>query len=223
MDDNKKNRKSSRNFSLEKKEDRRSHFNLEKEDSISIPQKSQVSNQDKTNPLSKPVFEGKTTVTSASKREGSDSTKGTEKRSKWWLWLLLLLAIVMVLIIIFRKGTDKDIESNDNEPIAVMTDSPENIDDSITTLEPVTEEEKTDIHQEDLNPVATTNATQQSSPASPDNPYANSQVDGTVEDIAKEVIRGEYGVGMDRKTALGDRYTEVQNRVNEIYREKGLL
>lgn len=38
----------------------------------------------------------------------------------------------------------------------------------------------------------------------------------SVDELADEVIRGVYGNGDDRKVALGDRYNEVQARVNEI-------
>lgn len=38
----------------------------------------------------------------------------------------------------------------------------------------------------------------------------------TTEELAQEVIAGKYGNGEDRKNALGDRYAEVQARVNEI-------
>lgn len=38
----------------------------------------------------------------------------------------------------------------------------------------------------------------------------------TTEELAREVIEGKYGNGEDRKNALGDRYAEVQERVNEI-------
>ena len=38
----------------------------------------------------------------------------------------------------------------------------------------------------------------------------------TTEELAREVIEGKYGNGEDRKNALGDRYAEVQVRVNEI-------
>lgn len=38
----------------------------------------------------------------------------------------------------------------------------------------------------------------------------------TTEELAQEVIAGKYGNGVDRKNALGDRYAEVQARVNEI-------
>ena len=38
----------------------------------------------------------------------------------------------------------------------------------------------------------------------------------TTEELAREVIEGKYGNGDYRKNALGDRYAEVQARVNEI-------
>lgn len=37
-----------------------------------------------------------------------------------------------------------------------------------------------------------------------------------VDDLARRVIAGEFGNGTARKAALGDRYAEVQARVNEI-------
>lgn len=52
---------------------------------------------------------------------------------------------------------------------------------------------------------------------------STSPISGDVEQDARRVIRGEFGVGRVRKDALGTHYEEVQTRVNEIYREKGLL
>lgn len=37
-----------------------------------------------------------------------------------------------------------------------------------------------------------------------------------VENLAKEVIRGQYGNGQIRKDLLGENYAEVQKRVNEL-------
>ena len=37
----------------------------------------------------------------------------------------------------------------------------------------------------------------------------------SVDELAQEVMDGKYGVGQERKNALGDRYDEVQKRVNE--------
>lgn len=41
---------------------------------------------------------------------------------------------------------------------------------------------------------------------------------GTIEEKAKQVIRGDFGNGIERKKALGDEYKEIQKRVNELYR-----
>lgn len=38
----------------------------------------------------------------------------------------------------------------------------------------------------------------------------------TIEELAREVIDGKYGDGEERKKALGDKYSEVQKKVNEI-------
>ena len=41
---------------------------------------------------------------------------------------------------------------------------------------------------------------------------------GCVDEIALDVIRGIYGNGQERKQKLGDRYVEIQGKVNEMYR-----
>ncbi len=41
---------------------------------------------------------------------------------------------------------------------------------------------------------------------------------GSVEDKALQVIRGVYGNGSERKQKLGSRYSEIQSKVNDMYR-----
>lgn len=43
----------------------------------------------------------------------------------------------------------------------------------------------------------------------------------STEELAKDVAAGKLGSGEDRKALLGDRYEEVQKRVNEIARKAG--
>jgi hypothetical protein len=50
---------------------------------------------------------------------------------------------------------------------------------------------------------------------------SSTSITGDVEKLAKEVIRGNYGVGLERKQLLGNRYKEIQNRVNQIYIKNG--
>lgn len=42
-----------------------------------------------------------------------------------------------------------------------------------------------------------------------------------IDTIARDVIRGMFGNGADRKMALGDAYQKIQDRVNEIIRSSG--
>lgn len=42
----------------------------------------------------------------------------------------------------------------------------------------------------------------------------------SIDELALEVINGKYGNGSERVKALGDKYKEVQNRVNEILTSK---
>ena len=48
-------------------------------------------------------------------------------------------------------------------------------------------------------------------------PDSKPKPDKTIDDLAHEVILGEYGTGEERKKLLGKRYKEVQQRVNELY------
>lgn len=44
-------------------------------------------------------------------------------------------------------------------------------------------------------------------------------VNDSLEQKAIAVIRGTYGNGLERKQKLGDKYTVIQNKVNEMYRD----
>ena len=50
--------------------------------------------------------------------------------------------------------------------------------------------------------------------------YTSGTLTGDVEEDAKAVIRGEFGNGADRGAALGNRYNEIQSKVNEIIYNK---
>ena len=71
-------------------------------------------------------------------------------------------------------------------------------------------------------PISATAPTQQPKPEKTSQVSKLSNASGTIEEEAKNVIRGDYGCGLDRKKALGDRYKEIQRKVNEMYR-KGLV
>lgn len=47
----------------------------------------------------------------------------------------------------------------------------------------------------------------------------STSISNDVEAEAMKVIRGEYGIGQERKDKLGAKYQPIQNRVNELKRE----
>lgn len=48
---------------------------------------------------------------------------------------------------------------------------------------------------------------------------ASATINGDVEENARRVIRGDFGNGQIRKDKLGTSYSEIQRRVNEMYRQ----
>lgn len=46
----------------------------------------------------------------------------------------------------------------------------------------------------------------------------SASVSGDVEENARRVIRGDFGNGQERKDKLGSSYSEIQGKVNEMYR-----
>lgn len=50
-------------------------------------------------------------------------------------------------------------------------------------------------------------------------PKVPATINGDVEENARRVIRGDFGNGQTRKDKLGASYSEIQGRVNEMYRQ----
>ncbi len=63
----------------------------------------------------------------------------------------------------------------------------------------------------------------QSKPASTETtkPFSatSAPVSGDIEENARRVIRGDFGNGQERKDKLGSSYSEIQGKVNEMYRQ----
>ena len=48
---------------------------------------------------------------------------------------------------------------------------------------------------------------------------SSAPISGDVEENARRVIRGDFGNGQERKDKLGSSYSEIQGKVNEMYRQ----
>lgn len=149
-----------------------------------------------------------------------------EAKSKTWLWILLGLIVLGVIgYMLFSKSGDKAAETSEQEIEAVAEpDVPTD-----TTIVEDTEAEE--IVSENNNDVANNPETQRSNavetPATVDNtsnvsPSTSANVPSVSNDVeaeAMKVIRGDYGIGQERKDKLGSKYQTIQSRANELKRE----
>lgn len=83
---------------------------------------------------------------------------------------------------------------------------------------------KVDKKKADKPSTSETSAPQKTKPAQAPQPststaMASATVSGDVEENAHRVIRGDFGNGQIRKNRLGSSYSEIQGRVNEMYRQ----
>lgn len=83
---------------------------------------------------------------------------------------------------------------------------------------------KVDKKKADKPSTSETSAPQQTKPAHAHQPSTSTavvptMVNGDVEENARRVIRGDFGNGQTRKDKLGTSYSEIQRRVNEMYRQ----
>lgn len=62
----------------------------------------------------------------------------------------------------------------------------------------------------------TTNAGPAESSSFAEKTSSDSVTNADIEELARDVIRGKYGNGQDRRKALGELYEMVQSRVNEL-------
>ncbi len=147
-------------------------------------------------------------------------------KSKNWLWILLGVIVFGVIgYIFFSKSGDKAAETSDQEAEVVVAPS----EPTDTTIVEGTEGEE--IAPENDNEVANNLETQSSdaveTPATVDNtsngtPSTSVNVPNVSNDVeaeAMKVIRGDYGIGQERKDKLGSKYQTIQSRVNELKRE----
>lgn len=152
-----------------------------------------------------------------------------EKKSNsyTWLWILLLAIVIGVIAYLLIPGSDKkDSEAVSDESTEVVEEVETNLPDSVagvatgTVDTPETSEVIPDAGESSSEKVIpeTSEATRQNI-ANPAPQSQSAGVSGDIEAEAMKVIRGDYGIGQERKEKLGDKYHSIQSRVNELKRE----
>lgn len=149
-------------------------------------------------------------------------------KSKTWLWILLGVIILGIIAYLLFFGTGKKNSSSVNEDgTEVVEEVATNETDTVAAapaeeaVGPETTElapETSEAPSQEAAPNATVSSQQKNTATS----ASTTQTVGVSSDIeaeAMKVIRGDYGIGQERKDRLGDKYQPIQNRVNELKRE----
>lgn len=191
MDDNKKQRKSTRSFNMEKHVER--HFEIEKEE-VSV--------------ADTPIEKSDSVIASSSIGEDTSTSNNRGK----------LIAVIVVVLAILAFVTYRSCGSgqeNESEPTnTIVSDSTEKEKtDTASNVKkataPETEQEQNNVG-ENTGDVSDAPTKQTSASVSTSN--------SSVEEKAMQVWDGVYGNGTERKSKLGSDYKAVQKRVNEMYR-----
>ena len=182
--------------------------------------------------------------------ESQNSNLKKQENGKKWGLLIVLVAVVVIAFLLFKPGkTDNDSfvvsqtvaetvanntsetfaqvaeqgtsEAKANEDVVGTMGNPDNSENMTTenndSRSNTDSEVKVSQNQEQSN--ATTSVKKASSVAQIKN---MSVPEGTLEEKAKLVIRGDFGNGEERKIKLGSEYSAIQGKVNEMY-AKGLV
>ena len=196
MVDNKKQRKSTRSFNMEKHVER--HFEIEKEE---VP----VADT----PIEKPesLIDGST----------EENTCTSNNRRK----LITVIVVVLAILAFVAYRSYSSGQEKESEPTkTIVSDSTEKEKTDTTsnvkkTTAPETEQEQNNVGENtgDVS-AAPTNSDEPTKQTSASVSTSNS----SVEEKAMQVWDGVYGNGTERKSKLGSDYKAVQKRVNEMYR-----
>ncbi len=196
MVDNKKQRKSTRSFNMEKHVER--HFEIEKEE---VP----VADTSIEKPDS--LIDGST----------EENTYTSNNRGKLIAVIVVVLAI-LALVAYRSCGSGQEKESEPTNTIvsdSTEKEKPDTASNVKKATVPEAEQEQNNVGENtDAASATPTNSDESTKQATAPISTSNS----SVEEKAMQVWDGVYGNGTERKSKLGSDYKAVQKRVNEMYR-----
>lgn len=228
-------------FDLEKKSSRR--FNLSKEDEAKDETAVGSSTDDsgssarqkaaaKTNVKKEGIPLTETNGKAPEPVKGSQNTEGKKGNRTLALVAVAVVALIVVGMVFFFKGNDNE-NKTVAQPVAEQTEqsTDEKQDETVaTTGETESAQEATEQTPVEAQPTASSQTAvtpppakepqkevSQIKPATHENSTIP-QLASTIEEQARQVIRGDFGNGEERKRKLGAAYNEIQSMVNELYR-----
>lgn len=150
------------------------------------------------------------------------------KSNKWIWWVVGLIALCIIGYFIFSKSDKEQPTNTETEVVEEEVVATDSVNESTNQLEDAQDE----ANAEEVSEAAQPEQPAEESDAEAQTPVANVSPEQTksnavesvtvsndVEAEAMKVIRGDYGIGQERKDKLGAKYQSIQNRVNELKRE----
>lgn len=165
-------------------------------------------------------------------QEPVNNTGGGNKRNLWIFLGIVVLAAILFFVFV-GKDNETSVQTNvaqnhvtakaDSIQPAKTEEAAEKVDSTnVEKTDNTLKEEPTKATTE--MPLSESNSKQSSKPdvvkeEKKTQTSSAQSINGSLEQKAIAVIRGTYGNGLERRQKLGDKYTIIQNKVNEMYRE----
>lgn len=163
-------------------------------------------------------------------QEPVKNSNGGNKRNLWIFLGIIALVIILSFVFLGKNKGSKSQLPKDNGGTVVKIDSIKPTEDNTETTDSisVTKEDSAlkkdsvnltpekSSNEDNSNNGSTTNVAKDE--LKPQN-SSSEPLNGSLEQKAIAVIRGTYGNGLERKQKLGNEYTVIQNKVNEMYRD----
>ena len=194
MADNKKQRKSTRSFNMEKHVER--HFDIEKEQVpvLDTPQ-------------------NKTIDVQTQETDGGNNGNGSKNKM---VAIIAVIVLIVVAFVVYRScGTNESkVVTNTIVSDSTEKEKADTISNEEKSVSPISEQSQSTSSE--VSSETGTNAESDNTSAVP---TTKSESSGkSIEEKAMQVWDGVYGNGTERKSKLGSDYKAVQKRVNEMYR-----
>lgn len=194
MADNKKQRKSTRSFNMEKHVER--HFDIEKEQVpvLDTPQ-------------------NKTIDVQSQETDGGNNGNGSKNKM---VAIIAVIVLIVVAFVVYRScGTNESkVVTNTIVSDSTEKEKADTISNEEKSVSPISEQSQSTSSE--VSPETGTNAESDNTSAVPTTKSESSG--NSIEEKAMQVWDGVYGNGTERKSKLGSDYKAVQKRVNEMYR-----
>lgn len=165
-------------------------------------------------------------------QEPVNNSGGSNKRNLWIFLGIIVLVVILLFIFLGKNNGSKSKTPQDKGGVVEKIESikPTKTEDNVETANSisVTKEDSAlkkdsvnltpekSSNEDNSNNGSTTNVAKDE--LKPQNSSSEPLV-GSLEQKAIAVIRGTYGNGLERKQKLGNEYTVIQNKVNEMYRD----